>query len=101
MVDLPEPDSPTIPRVSPLLTVNETPSTAFTDATCRFKRPAVTFGSMGGKGGSPNIIAEYLTDSGFDVIDTDEIMYVPTEEEKLEAYDLGVKLVKEAKKLEL
>ena len=66
-----------------------------------FKRPAVTFGSMCGKGGSPNIIAEYLTESGFDVIDTDEIMYVPTEEEKLEAYDLGVKLVKEAKKLEL
>src|SRR6266404_5060771 len=30
-VDLPQPDSPTIPKVSPLSTVNETPSTACTD----------------------------------------------------------------------
>ena len=29
-VDLPQPDSPTIPSVSPCCSVNETPSTAFT-----------------------------------------------------------------------
>lgn len=66
-----------------------------------FKRPAVTFGSMGGKGGSPNIIAEYLNDSGFDVINTDEIKYVPTEEEKIEAFELGRQLVKAAKELKI
>ena len=31
-VDLPQPDSPTIPRVSPALTLKVTPSTAFTEA---------------------------------------------------------------------
>ena len=31
-VDLPQPDSPTMPRVSPDLIVKETPSTAFTEA---------------------------------------------------------------------
>ena len=31
-VDLPQPDSPTIPSVSPSRSVNETPSTAFTVA---------------------------------------------------------------------
>ena len=30
VVDLPQPDSPTIPRVSPFLTSKDTPSTAFT-----------------------------------------------------------------------
>src|SRR6266404_5422089 len=35
VVDLPQPDSPTSPSVSPRLTVKDTPSTAFTVATCR------------------------------------------------------------------
>ena len=30
VMDLPQPDSPTMPRISPGLTENETPSTAFT-----------------------------------------------------------------------
>ncbi len=30
VVDLPQPDSPTSPRVSPFTTLNDTPSTAFT-----------------------------------------------------------------------
>ena len=66
-----------------------------------FKRPAVTFGSMGGKGGSPDILAEYLNDSGFEVIEKDEIYYVPNEDEKLAAYKLGQDLVAAAKKLDL
>jgi hypothetical protein len=42
-VDLPQPDSPTMPSVSPLRSVNDTPSTAFTDATCFWKMiPRVT-----------------------------------------------------------
>ena len=43
IVDLPQPDSPTTPSVSPSFTVNETPSTAFTDATSFWKMiPRVT-----------------------------------------------------------
>ena len=37
MVDLPQPDSPTRPSVSPLLTSNEMPSTAWTAPTLRWK----------------------------------------------------------------
>ena len=43
IVDLPQPDSPTTPSVSPLLTLKLTPSTAFTAATCFWKTiPRVT-----------------------------------------------------------
>jgi hypothetical protein len=43
IVDLPQPDSPTTPSVSPFLTVNVTPSTAFTEATSFWKMiPRVT-----------------------------------------------------------
>src|SRR5690606_11213325 len=39
VVDLPQPDSPTMPRVSPRRTVKDTSSTAWTAATCRWNRP--------------------------------------------------------------
>src|SRR5205085_1185532 len=39
-VDLPHPDSPTRPSVSPSLTTNETSSTACTRATSRWRMPA-------------------------------------------------------------
>src|SRR5437763_10626884 len=43
IVDLPQPDSPTTPSVSPCRTENETPSTAFTAAICFWKMiPRVT-----------------------------------------------------------
>ena len=43
VVDLPQPDSPTRPSVSPSRTKNEIPSTAFTSAILRWKRiPEVT-----------------------------------------------------------
>ena len=42
-VDFPQPDSPTMPSVSPRLTVKLTSSTAFTAATCFWKMiPRVT-----------------------------------------------------------
>src|SRR5712692_7845407 len=41
-VDLPQPDSPTRPRVSPCLISRSTPSTARTQATVRWRTPAVT-----------------------------------------------------------
>ena len=43
VVDLPQPDSPTSPSVSPSRTKNEIPSTALTSAILRWKRiPEVT-----------------------------------------------------------
>ncbi|OWT32434.1 MBL fold metallo-hydrolase [Methanobrevibacter sp. 87.7] len=66
-----------------------------------FERPAVTFGSMGGKGGTVEFLKDELNNCGFNVIDTDEIYYIPTEDEKLDSYELGRKLVQEAKKLDL
>lgn len=63
------------------------------------KRKALTFGSMGGKGGTPETLAKDLNDYGFDVIDTCEVYYIPTEEENEQCFKLGQKLVEEAKKL--
>lgn len=66
-----------------------------------FKRPAVTFGSMGGRGGAVEFIANELTECGFEVLDQQEIYYVPDAEDDDTSFKLGQKLVKEAKKLEL
>ena len=63
------------------------------------KRKAVTFGSMGGKGGASESLARSLGLCGFDVIDTCEVLYVPNETENEACFKLGQKLVKEAKKL--
>ena len=63
------------------------------------ERKAITFGSMGGKGGSPELLANDLNDCGFDVVDSCEIFYVPDEEENEQCFKLGQKLVEEAKKL--
>jgi len=41
-LDLPQPDSPTSPSVSPSVMKKETPSTALTSATCLASRPAIT-----------------------------------------------------------
>ncbi|MBO6104338.1 MAG: FprA family A-type flavoprotein, partial [Methanobrevibacter sp.] len=66
-----------------------------------FKRPAVTFGSMGGRGGAVEFIANELADCGFEVLDQQEIYYVPDAEDDDASFKLGQKLVEEAKKLEL
>ena len=63
------------------------------------ERKAVTFGSMGGKGGTPEVLAEEMNNCGFDIVDTQEIYYVPTEEENNASYELGVKLAKACKEL--
>ena len=58
------------------------------------KRPAITFGSMGGKGGAPHILREDLEKCGFDVKDEYEVYYVPTADELERCYEMGRKLVK-------
>ncbi|MCC7553010.1 MAG: FprA family A-type flavoprotein [Methanobacteriaceae archaeon] len=63
------------------------------------ERTCVTFGSMGGQGGSPEKLAKELSESGFNVINSQEIIFVPTEDEELDSFKLGEELVKEAKKL--
>lgn len=63
------------------------------------ERKAIAFGSMGGKGGGPESLAKDLGESGFDVIDTCEVYYVPDEEESEACFKLGQKLVEEAKKI--
>lgn len=63
------------------------------------KRKAVTFGSMGGKGGAPASLGKDLGEYGFDVVDTCEVYYVPDEEENEACFKLGQKLVEEAKKI--
>ena len=56
------------------------------------KKPAVTFGSMGGKGGAPQKIKEDLEECGFDVSDAYEVYYVPDKDELENCYQLGKKL---------
>lgn len=63
------------------------------------KRKAVTFGSMGGKGGAPEILANELGEYGFDVVDSQEIYYLPDDEDSINSFKLGEKLVEECKKL--
>lgn len=46
------------------------------------ERKTVIFGSMGRKGGTVDILAKELNESGFDVIDTFEVYHVPDEEKK-------------------
>ena len=60
---------------------------------------SVKFGSMGGKGGTAKKLAEKLENYGFDVVDTQEIYYIPTEEENIDSYDLGKTLAKACKEL--
>lgn len=63
------------------------------------ERKAVTFGSMVGKGGAHAMIAEDLDAYGFDVIDSQEIVFVPNDEEQTASFNLGVKLAQKYKKL--
>jgi coenzyme F420H2 oxidase len=56
-------------------------------------RKAITFGSMGGKGGAPHILRNDLEKCGFDVTDEYEIYYLPTVDELERCYEMGRKLV--------
>jgi flavorubredoxin len=61
------------------------------------KKLAVTFGSMGGLGGSPKKLDEDISACGFEVIQEIEVYFVPTEEELAEYYEVGVQLASRIK----
>ena len=63
------------------------------------ERLAVTFGSMGGQGGTPEKLAEELKNCGFDVKDQYEILYVPDADELEKCFQTGKKLAQEIKGL--
>ena len=54
---------------------------------------------MGGKGGTPAMLAEELNNCGFDVIESQEITFVPTAEEEEASYEVGKKLAQACKEL--
>jgi flavorubredoxin len=54
---------------------------------------------MGGKGGTPAMLAEELGNCGFDIVDTQEITFVPNAEEEEASYELGKKLAQACKEL--
>jgi coenzyme F420H2 oxidase len=53
------------------------------------RRGAVTFGSMGGRGGAVGKIADELVEAGFDMTARKEVYFVPTEEELDELFEIG------------
>jgi flavorubredoxin len=53
-------------------------------------RYALTFGSMGGRGGAPAFIAEELKTAGFTVTNTLEVQFVPDSGELDAAYEAGL-----------
>ncbi len=53
------------------------------------RRGAVTFGSMGGRGGAVKKIADELTEAGFDVKEQKEVYFVPDESELLACFEIG------------
>ncbi len=63
------------------------------------ERLAVTFGSMGGEGGTPKRLAEDLNVCGFQVKDQYEVYYVPDADELDNCYQTGKKLAQEIKEL--
>jgi len=63
------------------------------------ERIAVTFGSMGGKGGTPENLAEDLKVCGFNVKGQYEVYYVPDEDELDQCFETGKKLAQEIKNL--
>jgi flavorubredoxin len=57
------------------------------------RKGAVTFGSMGGRGGAVKKIADELTEAGFDVKEQMECYFVPDENELSECFELGRRFV--------
>lgn len=62
------------------------------------ERYAMTFGSMGGKGSAPAMIADELKTAGFTVTKTMEIVFVPDADELDQAFDAGLEMAKNIKK---
>ncbi len=63
------------------------------------ERLAVTFGSMGGRGGAPEVLARDLKECGFNVKDEYELYYVPDEDELEKCFQIGKKLAQDVKNL--
>ncbi len=62
-----------------------------------FTKAALVFGSHGWAGGGVRKIAAELENCGFEVLDTTEVNYVPTNDELDNCYELGKKIAKELK----
>ncbi|AXV37589.1 MAG: MBL fold metallo-hydrolase [Methanobacterium sp. BRmetb2] len=63
------------------------------------ERLAITFGSIGGRGGASTLLAKDLKECGFNVKEEYEIMYVPDEDELDKCFESGKKLAQEVKSL--
>lgn len=61
------------------------------------ERFALTFGSMGGKGGASGTVAEELKTAGFTLVDSQEVLYVPDENELETSYKAGLAMAKKIK----
>ncbi|MCP1714672.1 flavorubredoxin [Methanocalculus alkaliphilus] len=56
------------------------------------ERFALTFGSMGGRGGAAAMVADELKNSGFTVTETMEVQFVPDGDELDQAFEAGKKM---------
>lgn len=63
------------------------------------KKLAVSFGSMGWAGGGVKKIADDLVKCGFEVFDTTQLNYVPTNDEMNDLYELGKKVADKVKEI--
>lgn len=70
---------------------------ALSFANTTYNRKALVFGSKGWGGGASEKLTNELTSNGFDVVDSYDITYVPTEEVYEKAYELGKKLAEDIK----
>lgn len=58
------------------------------------ERYALTFGSMGGKGGASKMVADELKAAGFTIVNSMEVLYVPDEGELVAAFEAGKEVAK-------
>jgi coenzyme F420H2 oxidase len=63
------------------------------------ERLAVTFGSRGGRGGSPHKLAEELQEYGFQIKEEYEAHFIPNQNELEQCFEAGKKLAGEIKTL--
>lgn len=62
-----------------------------------YKKKAIVFGSKGWAGGANKKLKADLENAGFDVVDEKDLIYVPTNDELDECYELGKKIAQEIK----
>ena len=58
------------------------------------ERYALTFGSMGGKGGAVKMVADELKTAGFTLVGSQEVLYVPDASEFDTAFEAGKSMAK-------